>query len=146
MLFHQLSIFCSYHHFLMDVSSSSLAPLHRHPKTSWQRCSGREVVSSWAGSQSLIAMWHKPWVRLPTMHCQALTRPSAHSTSSLTHRGLTSQQCWGEERCGQLLQHGSSTASQPFASYRYQTLKHRTKHIFYNFNLYSVICHISLRS
>lgn len=115
----------------MAVSSSFWDPLRRLPKMSSPSCSRREGVSSWAGSQSPTAMWHKPWTQLPTTPCQSLTRRSAPSTSSLTPKGHTSPQWSDEARYGQLPPPGLSTASQPSGSFLYQTLKNWTENFFY---------------
>lgn len=124
--------FCSSRRSSMAVSSSSTAPLCHHPKTSSPSCSGREPVSSWGGSLSPTVTWHKPWARLPTMHRRAPTKPSALSISSLTPKGLTGWQWWGEERCGPPPPPGSSAASQPSASSLCRNLRHQSKLIFIN--------------
>lgn len=124
------SSFCSCRHSSTAASFSSLALLSRRPKTSSPGCSGREEVSSWADSPSPTAMLRRPWARPPTTHHRAPTRLCAHSTSSLTHRGVTGRQWWDGGRCGRLRPRGSLTASQPSASFLCQTLKLWTKHGF----------------
>lgn len=110
-----------------DASSSCWAPLKHLPKMSSPSCSGRQEVSSWAVSPNPTATWLKPSVRLPTTLCQALTRPCAPSTSSLTLAGLTSQRWWDEGRCGRLPPPGSSIVSQPSSFFLCLSHKYRSK-------------------
>lgn len=100
----------------MAVSSSSSAPLRGQPKTSSPSCCKKEAANFWGGSQSLTATLHRLWMQQPTMQSQALTRHSAPSTSSTTHREPTSRRLSDEGKCGPLPQPGSSTALQPSAS------------------------------